>query len=88
MMGLFNVFSLVCCFLFVQGIFSIEVDKECQYRELKYGGTNPEEGPYVMKTVVKYHCDAGYTLYGEASSVCLYGIWTEELPVCVADQFN
>ncbi|XP_077970491.1 complement decay-accelerating factor-like [Styela clava] len=91
MMRLSIVFSLICCFVwqvFAQGVFSIEVDKECQYRQLVNGDITPTQISYGMDAVVQYACNEGYTLVGPTSSVCVIGIWTEDLPVCQGNLFN
>ncbi|XP_071819115.1 sushi, von Willebrand factor type A, EGF and pentraxin domain-containing protein 1-like isoform X8 [Apostichopus japonicus] len=45
---------------------------------------NPESSSYPSGTEVTYACPNGYDLNGNMTSVCLYGMWTNEAVFCTA----
>ena len=66
---------------------SISFQTNCPHPAVPYAATytNVTGGPNRPTWTIKYICDRGYTLFGEASRDCLNGKWKGDLPNCAVN---
>lgn len=54
----------------------------------QHGGYSPTQYFYYVGSVIEFHCDDGYEVYGASWTVCIYnpiarkGLWIHSPPIC------
>ena len=66
---------------------SVLGEDRCPHPAVPYAATytNITGGPGGSQWVIKYVCDSGYTLFGDAERECKSGQWVGSLPACAVN---